>query len=130
MIDEIKQFVKDNQQNIVLISGIILIALISFGAGRMTCFNFTNYESKQITTNNNFQTETQEKTEIIGEETEEGMPVTYRFVASKKGAAYHYPWCPGAKAIKEENKIWFNSEEEAEKAGYRPAGNCPGLQPH
>jgi len=49
------------------------------------------------------------------------------FVASKKGKVYHFPWCPGAKAIKEDNKIYFSSREEAEKAGYRPAKNCPGL---
>jgi hypothetical protein len=49
------------------------------------------------------------------------------FVASKKGKVYHLPWCPGAKAIQEDNKIYFSSREEAEKAGYRPAKNCPGL---
>jgi methylphosphotriester-DNA--protein-cysteine methyltransferase len=37
------------------------------------------------------------------------------------------PDCPGAKQISEQNKIWFASIEEAEKAGYKPAGNCPGL---
>lgn len=50
-----------------------------------------------------------------------------KYVASKSGAAYHYPWCPGALKIKEENKIFFNTKEEAEKRGYKPAGNCPGL---
>ena len=49
------------------------------------------------------------------------------FVASKKGTAYHFPWCPGAKRIKEKNKIWFQTKAAAEKAGYRPAANCPGL---
>jgi hypothetical protein len=29
--------------------------------------------------------------------------------------------------MKEENKIWFASKEEAKKKGYHPAGNCPGL---
>ena len=50
-----------------------------------------------------------------------------KFVASKKGTAYHFPWCPGAKQIKAENKIWFQTKSEAEKAGYKPAANCPGL---
>ncbi|MEK7178660.1 MAG: hypothetical protein AAB727_00195 [Patescibacteria group bacterium] len=49
-------------------------------------------------------------------------------VGSKNGTKYHYPWCSGAQRIKEENKIWFSSEEEARKAGYAPAGNCKGLQ--
>ncbi len=50
-----------------------------------------------------------------------------KYVASKSGSAYHFPWCSGAKRIKEANKIYFNTKEEAEKAGYRPAGNCKGL---
>ena len=49
------------------------------------------------------------------------------YVASKSGTKYHYPWCPGAQSIKEENKIWFFTKEEAEKAGYQPASNCKGL---
>ncbi len=49
------------------------------------------------------------------------------FVASKSGTKYHFPWCPGAQSIKEENKVWFNTKEEAEKAGYQPASNCKGL---
>ncbi len=50
-----------------------------------------------------------------------------QYVASKTGKSYHLPWCGGAKQIKEENKVWFNSKEEAESAGYAPAGNCPGI---
>ncbi len=49
-------------------------------------------------------------------------------VGSKNGSKYHYPWCSGAKRIKEENKIWFASAEEAKRAGYTPAVNCPGLE--
>lgn len=50
-----------------------------------------------------------------------------RYLASKSGSYYHYPWCAGAQKIKEENKVWFNTKEEAEAKGYKPAGNCPGL---
>ena len=50
-----------------------------------------------------------------------------KYVASKSGTAYHFPWCPGALRIKEENKVWFDTKEEAEKRGYKPAGNCQGL---
>ncbi|MFH1608762.1 MAG: hypothetical protein ABH951_01935, partial [Patescibacteria group bacterium] len=48
-------------------------------------------------------------------------------VGSKNGTKYHYPWCSGALRIKEENKVWFNSMEEARQAGYTPAANCKGL---
>ena len=51
-----------------------------------------------------------------------------QLVASKGGAKYHFPWCSGAQRIAEQNKIWFNSVEEARKAGYTPASNCKGLK--
>ncbi len=50
-----------------------------------------------------------------------------KFVASRNSTKYHLPWCSGALRIKEENKIWFESVEEARAAGYSPAANCPGL---
>lgn len=48
-------------------------------------------------------------------------------VASKSGTKYHLPDCPGAKQMKEENKVWFDSATAATAAGYTPAANCPGL---
>ncbi|MFM2381669.1 MAG: hypothetical protein RLZZ76_436 [Candidatus Parcubacteria bacterium] len=53
--------------------------------------------------------------------------VEKKYVASKKGTKYHLLWCSGAKTIKEENKLYFGSKEEAEKAGYGPASNCKGI---
>ena len=55
------------------------------------------------------------------------LPSGGQYVASKKGTKYHLPWCPGAKQMKEENKIWFASKAEAEQAGYTPASNCKGI---
>jgi len=46
------------------------------------------------------------------------------FVASVNGQAYYPKDCASANRIKEENKIWFDSKEEAEAQGYRPAQNC------
>jgi hypothetical protein len=54
-------------------------------------------------------------------------PTEGGYVASKSGEKYHLPWCSGAKSIKEENKIWFKTKEEAEAAGYTPAANCKGI---
>ena len=50
------------------------------------------------------------------------------YVGSKSGTAYHLPTCSGAKNIKDSNKIWFTSREEAKAKGYHPASNCKGLQ--
>lgn|SRR3989338_10448234 len=46
------------------------------------------------------------------------------FVASINGKAYYPKGCPSANVIKEENRVWFNSVQEAELQGYAPAKNC------
>ena len=51
-----------------------------------------------------------------------------KVVGNKQSKIYHLENCPGALKMKEENKIYFNSVGEAQNAGYRPAGNCAGLQ--
>ncbi len=73
-----------------------------------------------------------QKDELTIEQLEPGvgeaaMAAGGQYVASKTGKSYHLPWCSGAKLIKEENKVWFTTKEEAEARGYTPAGNCPGI---
>ena len=49
-----------------------------------------------------------------------------RVVASKASSSkkYHFSWCSGVARIKEENKIWFQTAQLAEVAGYSLATNC------
>lgn len=54
-------------------------------------------------------------------------PQEGKYVASKNGKKYYLPSCSGASRIKEENKVWFASIEEARASGRTPASNCPGL---
>ena len=44
--------------------------------------------------------------------------------ASKNGKTYTFSWCQGANKIKEENKVFFSSEEEAVKSGRRLSKLC------
>ncbi len=62
--------------------------------------------------------------QVFGDAPESGQGA---YVGSKNGTKYHLPWCPGARTIKAENKVWFNSKAEAEVAGYQPAANCKGI---
>lgn len=43
------------------------------------------------------------------------------FVASANGKKYYHPSCPEVRRIKEENLVWFDSEEEANESGYEPS---------
>lgn len=43
------------------------------------------------------------------------------YVASASGTKYYFQVCPEVKRIKEENLVWFDSEEEAKESGYEPS---------
>lgn len=61
----------------------------------------------------------------IGEERVIGQTVlTGQYVASQSGTKYYTLDCGGVSRIKEENKIYFDSIDEAENAGYEPADGC------
>lgn len=96
---------------------IILIGFAGFGLGRLSILEENRTPVRVVYPQGEYE---QLASTVISQE--EGM-----LVASKGGSKYHYPWCSSALRIKESNKIWFTSKEEAEKAGYTPALNCKGL---
>ena len=52
---------------------------------------------------------------------EEAISKTFtpgKYIASKKAAKYHTAKCDWAKRISRENRLWFNSEEEAKSKGF------------
>lgn len=46
------------------------------------------------------------------------------YVGSKNSTKYHYTWCKWAKKINPNNKVTFNSAQEAQAAGYIPCKVC------
>jgi hypothetical protein len=124
MITKIKNFCKQYEKDLILATVIILVALISFGLGRLSKIRERKtpitVENLGANVETGFLPQAQHETQF---QTDKGQ-----VVASKNGTKYHYPWCAGAQSIKEENKIWFSSIEEARKAGYTPASNCKGLK--
>lgn len=118
-IKKCKLKLKPYEKDVILVIIIILVALISFGLGRLSKIE----ERKMPIIIENQQQTTKQPTTI-----NQNQLAGAGFVASKNGTKYHYPWCPGAATIKEENKIFFASAEEARQAGYTPASNCKGLK--
>ena len=106
---------------------VFFVGMAGFGLGRLSIL-WPEKEPITITTPETRNTTSKETAEISDSIKNNASPDTRRkYVGSKSGAAYHFPWCPGALKIKEQNKVWFQTKEEAEKKGYKPAGNCPGL---
>ena len=102
---------------------IILVALLSFGIGRLS----TTGEREPVRIEYNPEISNQAsviKASTIIENSKLKIENSASVVASKNGSKYHYLHCSGAKQIKEENKITFDSPEAAEASGYTLASNC------
>jgi hypothetical protein len=54
----------------------------------------------------------------------QGHTQTGKFVASINGVKYYPAGCKTANRIKEENRMWFASEEEAKGMGYERSTQC------
>jgi hypothetical protein len=124
MLSKFLQLVKLHKDNFFLAFCIILIAFTTYNLGRI------NSSEKGIITVS--EKDIRNGTAAIFDGGAETTPsadqkrLDTRVVASKLSTSnkYHYTWCSGAKRIKEENKLWFNSAQEAESRGYTLAGNC------
>ena len=100
---------------------VVLVGVTSFGLGRVSIVDMPQEEVVPVTS-------LAEREEVYPQEIEESKPSHIgNYVGSKNSDKYHLPWCGGAQRISTENKVWFESKEEAEAAGYTPAGNCNGL---
>ncbi len=98
-----------------LIAIVFLVALASFGLGRLSAME----EARPPVSIVQAPTDTKERAMDPG-----GL-----LVAARTGSVYYYPWCTGASKILTQNQKWFQSEAAAKKAGYAPAKNCKGLAP-
>ena len=59
------------------------------------------------------------------EELEATSEASVEIIGDKQAKLYYTDGCQPATAIKDLNRIVFQSVEEAEKAGYKPAKHCP-----
>ena len=123
---KVKAWFVPKEDELILVITIVLVALIGFGLGRLSVSKENKFPIR-------IEEPIQEANIISSVKTPGTTPAggdakkAALLVGSKNGRVYHFPWCSGAQRIKEENKIYFSSKEEAQKAGYRPAANCEGL---
>ena len=53
-----------------------------------------------------------------------GQPSRGIIIGNWNSHVYHLPGCPGYAATNPKNRAYFQTEEEAQQAGFRKAGNC------
>lgn len=123
-IARIGDWAKKNQGDIAIVVGFVLVAIISFGVGYLTAPGQTK-KPIVIENSNNLSASAGDVLVNIVEDTNNTSKTVKKqgsekglLVASKNGTKYYWPWSSWAKRIKPENEVWFNSEAEAQKAGY------------
>lgn len=132
---KIKETFLKYEFKIILISGLILIAFISFEAG---IIKGKGYAEKPIIIenahfgqtfgeiNNNESPEAKNPVQNSQDITETKISAAQNciFLGSKNSNKYHLPSCRWAKNIKKENQVCFSSESDAKSKGYLPDKNC------
>ena len=136
MLKKLKSFIQDDTTYIAFL--LVVVGVGSFGLGKMSLDtnskNMSNIATPALLFNTPSSTKDQ-SSELVSVSAVSGtrnpVPPTalsksaHNFVASKAGTKYHALTCSGAKTIKESNKIYFATVDEAEAAGYTRAANCP-----
>ena len=120
-LDKIKGQTGIDNSSILFLFIIVVVGVSSFGLGRLSLNNnFNNKQSNIVIEEGEIdKVNTTSRDSISTNKLQEG-----RYVASKNGKMYYSVGCSGAKRIKPENEIWFNTKEEAEKAGYELSSLC------
>ena len=140
---KIKQFIEsDKGKDIFVVIIVILVGLGSFGLGRLSnestkagikitypdqIGNVTSTSDSTVNISDNSQNSTSKnivntittKT-TIGSTSSVGKP----YFASKIGQKYYSIGCSGGKTIKQENRIYFATEAEAQSAGFEKSSTC------
>ncbi len=60
-----------------------------------------------------------EKVEAAKEEAVTKTFIPGKYIASRTGTKFHSPKCDWGKKVKKSNAVWFNTKDEAKKAGYK-----------
>jgi hypothetical protein len=126
-MEKIKQFLEsDTGKNILIISIIILVGLGSFELGRLS----KEKASSGLKIEYREPLEAQKASvvsSVVKTPIKTPAPVNstkINFFASTRGNKYYSLGCSAGKTIKQENRIYFESKEEAERAGYELSSGC------
>jgi hypothetical protein len=137
-MEKIKQFiVSEKGKDILIVIIVILVGLGSFELGRLSKENsssgikieYPNQDQNQgaspILSEESFQTSSQATTAKTSPATsKETSSAGKAFFASSRGSKYYSLGCSAGKSIKQGNRVYFTTGEEAQSAGYTLSSSC------
>jgi hypothetical protein len=100
-----------DKKSIALVLIIVLTCTASFGLGRLSV-------AEQARANNDVEIIVPKLADLKVDESK------FKYLASKSGTKYYPIGCKSANRIKPENRVYFNTIDEAEEGGLTLASGC------
>ncbi|OGJ10472.1 hypothetical protein A2456_02355 [Candidatus Nomurabacteria bacterium RIFOXYC2_FULL_36_19] len=125
-MEKIKQFLESEQgKDIMIVIIVILVGLGSFELGRLSKVNNSSgIKIEYPNQDNNLETNVISATDNVSKTVFDSNATGKTFFASSKGSKYYTISCSAGKTIKQENRIYFSTGEEAQQAGYTLSSGC------
>jgi hypothetical protein len=131
-MEKIKQFIgSEKGKDILTVIIVILVGLGSFELGRLSKENGSSGIQIEYPDQNNDQPATVVSAGSYSDISENTAPSSLNqnisgknYFASSRGSKYYTLGCSAGKTIKQENRVYFTTADEAEKAGYSLSAAC------
>lgn len=126
-MQKIKQFIEsDKGKDILVVAIVILVGLASFGLGRLSKegssglkLEYTGQSANAISAS-----AYSAKNEFTRVTDNNWNNNSGKFFASSRGSKYYPESCSAGQNIKKENRVYFDTREEAQNAGYELSSSC------
>ncbi|MBP6866588.1 MAG: hypothetical protein KBC12_03555 [Candidatus Pacebacteria bacterium] len=127
-MEKIKRFIKSDQgKDLWIVLIVFLVGSVSFGLGRLSAsdtggldIKYTNLEASGLTGAQEARVFLQNNPKLD----KSTQAVKKAFYASSRGKKYYSADCSAGNTIKPENRIYFETAERAESAGYSLSTAC------
>jgi hypothetical protein len=133
-MEKIKQFIdqaigSEKGKDILVVIIVILVGLGSFELGRLSKQNTSSgikieYPAEVTSQSANVISAIGSAPKMAPSIKELTSGTGKKFFASNRGTKYYSLGCSAGKSLKQENRVYFNTKEEAEKAGYELSSSC------
>jgi len=129
-MEKIKQFLDSEKgKDILIVIIVILVGLGSFELGRLSKENISSGVKIEYPNQNSVQG-TDQASNVVSAvsspiiQTSNLIPAGKNYFASSRGSKYYTLGCSAGKSIKQANRVYFATTDEAERAGYTLSSSC------
>ena len=114
---KIKLWLENHYYDTALIAIIVLVGVGAFGLGRLSTKGGDTSRVSPVVIQGQVE-------EIEPATNSKSQGVAGNYVASRNGTKYYPLGCGGANRINDENKVYFDTKEEAELSGFSASSTC------